>query len=121
MRAAPKRVNATAGAVSALGHGVSQPAPASARRGGALHYHPGQYMNVQLDDGRHRRFSMVSKPNGNSVDFHARRTPGGYFTDQRLQSPGNGSPLVMVAAATGFAPIKRMLEALMDDDDCPPR
>lgn len=104
-----------------------------------LVYRPGQYMNVQLGDGRHRSFSMASKPNGGSVDFHVRRIPGGTFTEQRIAKlrPGqtlavempHGNfcfhaedyrPLVMVATGTGLAPIKSMLEALMDDEDCPP-
>ncbi len=104
-----------------------------------LAYQPGQYMNVQLGDGRHRSFSMASKPNGNSVDFHVRRIPGGYFTDQHLPTLRSGSPLevelplgnfrvhaedyrplVMVATGTGLAPIKSMLESLMDNEDCPP-
>jgi CDP-4-dehydro-6-deoxyglucose reductase, E3 len=29
-------------------------------------------------------------------------------------------PILMVATGTGLAPIKSMLESLMDDDDCPP-
>ena len=29
-------------------------------------------------------------------------------------------PLVMVATGTGLAPIKAMLESLLDDDECPP-
>jgi CDP-4-dehydro-6-deoxyglucose reductase, E3 len=107
--------------------------------GDALQYLPGQYMNVLLDDGSHRSFSMASAPAGQRVDFHVRRISGGRFTDGALRSlaPGQhlrveiplGSfrfhaeddrPLVMVATGTGIAPIKSMLEALLDDDDCPP-
>ncbi|PPE67372.1 2Fe-2S iron-sulfur cluster-binding protein [Caldimonas caldifontis] len=104
-----------------------------------LVYRPGQYMNVLLDDGRHRSFSMASRPNGARVDFHVRRIPGGRFTDRRLAALREGEsleveiplgsfryhaeddrPLVMVATGTGLAPIKSMLESLMDSDDCPP-
>ena len=104
-----------------------------------LVYRPGQYMNVQLGDGRHRSFSMASRPNGGTVDFHVRRIPGGTFTEQHLATLRAGQtldvemphgnfcfhaedyrPLVMVATGTGLAPIKSMLEALMDDEDCPP-
>jgi CDP-4-dehydro-6-deoxyglucose reductase len=104
-----------------------------------LLYQPGQYMNILLGDGRHRSFSMASRPDGLRVDFHVRRIPGGQFTDARLAalSPGDhlpveiplGSfryhaeddrPLLMVATGTGLAPIKSMLETLMDSDDCPP-
>jgi CDP-4-dehydro-6-deoxyglucose reductase, E3 len=107
--------------------------------GDAPTYLPGQYMNVLLDDGSHRSFSMASAPAGTRVDFHLRRIPGGQFTDEGLRSlvPGrrlqvdiplgtfrfhaeDDRPLVMVATGTGIAPIKSMLEALLDDDDCPP-
>lgn len=107
--------------------------------GTELLYQPGQYMNVLLGDGRHRSFSMASRPEGLRVDFHVRRIRGGRFTDARLAalSPGDrlpveiplGSfryhreddrPLLMMATGTGLAPIKSMLESLMDNDDCPP-
>jgi CDP-4-dehydro-6-deoxyglucose reductase len=105
----------------------------------AVDYKPGQYMNVILEDGSHRSFSMASLPAGNRVDFHVRQIPGGRFTDQRLRALRAGDrlevelplgsfryhaedyrPLVMVANGTGLAPIKSILESLMDDPDCPP-
>lgn len=104
-----------------------------------LAYLPGQYMNILLPDGRHRSFSMASKPDGASLDFHVRQVPGGWFTGQRLPQlqagetlevevplgrfryhPEDYRPLLMVATGTGLAPLKSMLEALMDDPDCPP-
>lgn len=106
---------------------------------GALRYVPGQYMNVLLDGGCHRSFSMASAPAGACVDFHVRQIPGGRFTDAGLRGLAAGDrleveiplgnfryhaedyrPLVMAATGTGLAPIKSMLEALMDDPDCPP-
>jgi CDP-4-dehydro-6-deoxyglucose reductase, E3 len=105
----------------------------------ALEYRPGQHMNVFLEDGTCRSFSMASPPDGNAVDFHIRRVPGGRFTDGLIGSlqPGDvldvelplGTfrfhqedyrPLVMVATGTGISPIKGILEALFDDPDCPP-
>jgi CDP-4-dehydro-6-deoxyglucose reductase, E3 len=104
-----------------------------------LRYAPGQYMNVLLDDGTHRSFSMASPPAANRVDFHVRQLPGGRFTDGELRRLRSGDrleveiphgtfrlhaedwrPLVMVATGTGLAPIKSMLESLFDDADCPP-
>lgn len=104
-----------------------------------LEYRPGQYVNILLEDGRARSFSMASLPHGRTIDFHVRRTPGGVFTDRRLPNllPGEplqielplGSfflrkddfrPLLMVATGTGLAPIKSILESLLDDPDCPP-
>jgi len=105
----------------------------------ALTYRPGQHMNVVLGDGTTRSFSMASAPRDGLVDFHIRRLDGGRFTDRGLAAarPGDaleveipcGSfvyhreddrPLLMVATGTGLAPIKAMIESLMDDPDCPP-
>jgi CDP-4-dehydro-6-deoxyglucose reductase len=106
-------------------------------------YLPGQYMKVHLADGTTRNFSMASRPasspEGGVVDFHVRRIAGGRFTDATLSrlKPGErlevelplGSfifrrqdyrPVLMVVTGTGFAPIRSMLEALLDDPDCPP-
>jgi CDP-4-dehydro-6-deoxyglucose reductase len=102
-------------------------------------YRPGQYMNVLLPDGGTRSFSMASPPNGNLADFHVRRIPGGRFTEALLQQAAPGTPLqvqaplgtfclheedyrplLMVATGTGIAPIKAMLESLLDNPDCPP-
>lgn len=135
---APARMSATVEALHAIGPDVTHLRLRLPEEAGLV-YHPGQYMNVQLGDGRHRSFSMASKPDGNSVDFHVRRIPGGYFTDRYLTSLCSGSPLevelplgnfrlhaedyrplVMVATGTGLAPIKSMLESLMGDDNCPP-
>jgi CDP-4-dehydro-6-deoxyglucose reductase, E3 len=104
-----------------------------------LDYRPGQYMNVVLPDGTTRSFSMASIPCGNRVDFQIRRIDGGTFTERRLQRMQAGDklevelplgtfhlhaeddrPLLMVATGTGIAPIKAILESLMDDPDCPP-
>jgi CDP-4-dehydro-6-deoxyglucose reductase, E3 len=102
-------------------------------------YLPGQHMNVHLGDGTHRSFSMASLPRANRVDFHVRRISGGQFTQGRLTTlrPGDSldvelplgnfryhaedyRPILMVATGTGLAPLKSMLESLMDDPDCPP-
>lgn len=102
-------------------------------------FEPGQYLKVLLEDGSHRSFSMASAPRGNAVDFHVRQIAGGRFTSQQLPQLRAGDrldvelphgsfslrkedyrPLLMVATGTGLAPIKSMLESLMDDPDCPP-
>ncbi|MDM0018900.1 2Fe-2S iron-sulfur cluster-binding protein [Variovorax saccharolyticus] len=104
-----------------------------------LLYRPGQYINILLPDGGHRSFSMASRPHPQALDFHIRRIPEGRFTSghaARLR-PGDRlsvdlphgnfcfhaedyRPLLMVATGTGLAPIKSILESLMDDEDCPP-
>lgn len=102
-------------------------------------YLPGQHVSILAEDGRPRSFSMASVPAGNRFDLHIRRIPGGAFTDLRLPSLTVGEtlevelplgsfflrkddfrPLLMVATGTGLAPIKSILESLMDDPDCPP-
>lgn len=104
-----------------------------------LDYVPGQYMNVMLPDGETRSFSMASAPAGNLVDFHVRRIPGGRYTDHWLGQARAGAhveieaplgvfsyheedwrPLIMMATGTGIAPIKAILESLLDNEDCPP-
>lgn len=104
-----------------------------------LDYAPGQYMNVVLPDGATRSFSMASAPAGNLVDLHVRRIPGGRYTDQWLGQARPGAaleieaplgvfgyheedwrPMIMMATGTGIAPIKAILESLLDNDDCPP-
>ena len=104
-----------------------------------LDYLPGQYMKVHLDDGATKNFSMASPPSGGAVDFHVRRISGGRFTDGLLKQLKASDrldvelplgtfflrrqdyrPLLMVATGTGLAPIKSILESLLDDPDCPP-
>lgn len=105
----------------------------------ALDYVPGQYMNVVLPDGETRSFSMASAPAGNLIDFHVRRVPGGRYTDQWLGQAVAGAPveieaplgvfsyheedwrpIIMMATGTGIAPIRAILESLLDNEDCPP-
>jgi len=104
----------------------------------AADYLPGQYMKVHLADGTTRNFSMASKPGECAVDFHVRRIAGGRFTDGLLKKlkPDDrisvelplGSfifrrqdyrPLLMAVTGIGLAPIKCMLESLLDDPDAP--
>lgn len=105
-----------------------------------LQYRPGQYMNVCLPDGSTRSFSMASAClSADQVDFHIRRVPGGRFTDQTLAAltPGecldvelplgtfcfhedDWRPMILAATGTGIAPIKAILESLLDDVACPP-
>lgn len=105
----------------------------------AFVYRPGQHMNIFLEGGATRSFSMASIPMANEVDFHIRRIPGGHFTQGVLSQLQPGDMLdvelplgtfryheedyreiVMVATGTGISPIKCILESLCDDPDCPP-
>ncbi|HEY1609662.1 MAG TPA: 2Fe-2S iron-sulfur cluster-binding protein [Paraburkholderia sp.] len=135
---APVQIDARIASVKGLGPSVTQLSielPETVK----MKFVPGQYMNVLLDDGGRRSFSMASAAGTSTLDFHIRRIADGRFTDRALSKLMAGDmlkvelplgsfrlhaedyrPLVMVATGTGLAPIKAMLESLMDDPDCPP-
>ena len=89
----------------------------------------GQYINIVLDDGQRRAFSFANPPHDNAeVELHVRLIPGGRFTTHvftrlqvgdRLAFEGplgdfrlrdSARPILFVAGATGFAPVKSILE-----------
>jgi len=98
--------------------------------GKEIAFQAGQYINVILDDGDRRSYSFTT-PGGttNLVELHIRRMPGGKFTGHvfdrmkvgdlvRFEGPvgqfvlhePSERPLIFVAGATGFAPVKSLLE-----------
>jgi NAD(P)H-flavin reductase/quinol-cytochrome oxidoreductase complex cytochrome b subunit/ferredoxin len=97
--------------------------------GHALAFHAGQYVNILLDDGQRRAFSFANPPHENTcIELHVRRIPGGRFTGHvfdgmrvgdtlRFEGPlgdftlrEGTRPILFVAGATGFAPIKSIVE-----------
>jgi len=97
--------------------------------GSSMPYRAGQYFNVILGDGARRAFSFTAKPNdGDIIEMHVRLIPGGRFTTQvftqmqagdrlRIEGPlgrfflrDSPQPIIFVAGATGFAPVKSLLE-----------
>jgi CDP-4-dehydro-6-deoxyglucose reductase len=135
---APLQVEARIVDISALGPDVRRLSIALPEQMD-LKFNPGQYVNVLLGDGERRSFSMASAAGLPVLDFHIKRVRGGRFTDHLLSSLQAGDrldvelplgsfrfhaedyrPLVMVATGTGLAPVKAILESLMDDPDCPP-
>lgn len=97
--------------------------------GAALPYRAGQYFNVVLEDGARRAFSFAGAPDADEeIEVHVRKVPGGRFTGhvfdgmrvgERLRIEGplgkfvlreSERPILFVAGATGFAPVKSMLE-----------
>jgi NAD(P)H-flavin reductase/ferredoxin len=99
-------------------------------QGHALAYDAGQYLNIVLDDGERRSYSFT-EPSATTGRFtlHIRRVPGGRFSTQvfetmrvgdrlRVEGPFGAfvlredvdKPLIFVAGATGFAPVKSLLE-----------
>lgn len=97
--------------------------------GERLPFAAGQYINILLDDGQRRAFSFANPPHDTArIELHVRRIPGGRFTGHvfgqmrvgdplRFQGPLGSftlregeRPILLVAAATGFAPIKSIVE-----------
>ena len=102
-----------------------------------LRFHAGQYLDVLLDGGRRRSFSIASPPHDSElIELHVRRVSGGGFTERlfgggatplaagsllRIEGPigqfsyrdGPGAAL-MVAGGTGFAPLKSMLRHALE-------
>jgi CDP-4-dehydro-6-deoxyglucose reductase, E3 len=94
-----------------------------------IEFKAGQYINVLLDDGQRRAFSFANPPQRNDhIELHVRRIPGGRFTGHvftrmkvgdtlRFEGPlgdftlrESEHPILFVAGATGFAPVKSILE-----------
>jgi NAD(P)H-flavin reductase/ferredoxin len=95
-----------------------------------LRFYAGQYVNVLLDDGEKRAFSFATAPHERDViELQIRRVPGGRYTThvfERMQvgeivefegplgsfflREDSDKPIIFVAGATGFAPVKSMLE-----------
>jgi NAD(P)H-flavin reductase len=97
----------------------------------------GQYINIVLADGAKRAFSFANAPpdptatssfGGDSIELHIRLIPGGRFTTHVFEGMQVGDsvefegpigrftlhesqrPILLVAGATGFAPVKSILE-----------
>lgn len=89
----------------------------------------GQYINIVLHDGARRAYSFANAPHANDrIELHVRRVPGGRFTTYAFEHlrPGDTlefegpfgqftlhedtRPILFIAGATGFAPVKSILE-----------
>ncbi len=90
----------------------------------------GQYLDVLLDDGRRRAFSIANAPHADdTLELHVRRVAGGGFTGQVFDTLTVGAhlwvegplgtfvaredserPILLMAGGTGFAPIKALIE-----------
>ena len=97
--------------------------------GAAIPFKAGQYINILLDDGQRRAFSFANPPQVHDrIELHVRRIPGGRFTGHvftqmkvgdtlRFEGPlgdfslrESRAPILFVAGATGFAPVKSIVE-----------
>jgi NAD(P)H-flavin reductase/ferredoxin len=94
-----------------------------------VRFKAGQHLNLILDNGERRDFSMANPPReSDGAQLHIRHVPGGEFTSYvferlkrgdhlRVEIPfgeftlrESGKPILFVAGSTGFAPIKSMIE-----------
>jgi CDP-4-dehydro-6-deoxyglucose reductase len=102
------------------------PAPGQPR----LQWLPGQYLDVLLEDGRRRPFSIANHPGADGViELHVRHVAGGGFTSWvadtlkvgdalRIEGPlgtfvpreDSVRPMIFMAGGTGFAPVKAVVE-----------
>ncbi len=97
--------------------------------GETIEFAAGQYINIVLEDGQRRAFSFANPPHENrQIELHVRRVPNGRFTTfvfstlkigetLRFEGPlgsfnlnDGAMPILFVAGATGFAPIKSIIE-----------
>ena len=103
-------------------------------------FRPGQYIDILLKDGQRRSFSIANAPrNDSTVELHIRRVSGGLFTEHvfssmqprdilRIEGPlgsfflqdSPNVPIILLAGGTGFAPIKAIVESLIEKKiNCP--
>lgn len=102
------------------------PAPGEPR----LRWLPGQYVEVLLDDGKRRPFSLARAPHlGPELEVHVRHVAGGGFTSRVFHELAIGDslciegpsgtfvpredserPMILMAGGTGFGPVKALIE-----------
>lgn len=103
-----------------------------------LQFLAGQYIDVLLKGGKRRAFSIASCPSlEDEIELHIRHVKGGDFTgfvfDElkvrdilRIEGPqGNffirndqeRRPMILMGGGTGFAPLKSMIENLLEQGD----
>jgi CDP-4-dehydro-6-deoxyglucose reductase len=95
-----------------------------------LNWLPGQYLDVLLDGGRRRPFSIANGPQADgTIELHVRHVAGGGFTSWvsdvlkegdtlRIEGPlgtfvpreDSERPMIFMAGGTGFAPVKAIVE-----------
>jgi CDP-4-dehydro-6-deoxyglucose reductase len=100
-----------------------------------VRFKAGQHLNLILDNGERRDFSMANPPReSDGAQLHVRHVPGGAFTSYvfdglkrgdilRAEVPfgdftlrDSDKPILFVAGSTGFAPIKSMIEDMLIRD-----
>lgn len=93
----------------------------------------GQYLEVLLEDGQRRNYSMANVPSADAIELHIREVPGGKFSSQILPTLKTGDvldiefpkgefyirsdepinrPKILLASGTGYAPIQSIIQVL---------
>jgi CDP-4-dehydro-6-deoxyglucose reductase len=101
----------------------------------SMEFRAGQYLDVLLEGGRRRSYSVANAPlSAGQIELHVRHVPGGRFSEALFGTLREGAllniegplgrfsyedaaqPALFIAGGTGFAPIKAMLgQALAAD------
>ena len=101
----------------------------------SMEFQAGQYLDVLLEGGRRRSYSVANAPDaGSELELQVRHIPGGAFSEALFGSLRDGAvlkiegplgqfryqsgpqPALFIAGGTGFAPLKAMLgQALLED------
>ena len=101
--------------------------------GEPLQFMAGQYIDIVLPDGKRRAFSIANTPREDGlIELHLRLIDDGFFTPKVFEEMKAGDkltiegplgtfvlrensdrPMVMVAGGTGIAPIKAMIEQMI--------
>ena len=100
--------------------------------GGPFHFSAGQYAEVEFSPGASRHYSMANTPDESELVFHVRHLPGGRTSThvatrlrvgERVKVSGplgvsylrdsHAGPVLLVAAASGLAPMESILRTLL--------
>ncbi|WP_404273517.1 CDP-6-deoxy-delta-3,4-glucoseen reductase [Yersinia similis] len=100
-----------------------------------IQYLAGQYIDLIIN-GQRRSYSIANAPGGNgNIELHVRKVVNGVFSNiifnelklqqlLRIEGPQgtffvreDNLPIVFLAGGTGFAPVKSMVEALINKND----
>ena len=101
-----------------------------------LMFQAGQYIDIIMSDGNKRSFSLANAPHDDEfLELHIRHYAGGLFSEYafgqmqekallRIEGPlgsfflreASERPIIMVAGGTGFAPIKSIMEHILQSE-----
>ncbi|MBR9653424.1 FAD-binding oxidoreductase [Thalassovita aquimarina] len=98
-----------------------------------LQFLPGQYVQLTLQDGTTRDYSLANMPGTSEPEFHIRRVPGGDFSETvhqtlaigdklRLKGPFGSAhlrtertgPIIAIAGGSGLAPVKSIVDSALN-------